>query len=68
MAVSLFVDMFAVLLFLFVYVVNSVSADDVVGCGGFVKSDVQYLAQFPDSTSFRTVRICFYFFLVKTEV
>ena len=40
MAVNLFVDMFAVLLFLFVYVVNSVSADDVVGCGGFVKSDV----------------------------
>ncbi|CAB3977797.1 Nodal modulator 1 [Paramuricea clavata] len=33
-------DMFTGILFLFLCVVDSVLADDVVGCGGFVKSDI----------------------------
>ena len=33
-------DMFTGVLLLFLCVVESVLSDDVVGCGGFVKSDI----------------------------
>ena len=33
-------DMFTGVLLLFLCVVDSVLSDDVVGCGGFVKSDI----------------------------